>query len=135
MDCALSRASSWGTPEDSKLVLRQWLEFFADQTLIDYSLLVGFETLTSSSQAVIEEVNQRFGAAFETRIPTPDAVFAEMDKRRKERRGTVSDNPNRPDGRRAKPPASWRRMIEGLPLASAARQRYRALTSSAFSAE
>lgn len=132
VDCALSRASSWETPDRSNVVLGQWVDFFADDSLIDYSLLVGFESIKSSLEPVVDELNRRYGTTFVSEVPEREAVFVEMDRRRAQRRGRASQNPNRPDERRAERPASWRSIIEASPRAQTAVRRYEELTRDAL---
>lgn len=131
IDCALSRASAWGTPAHAGVVLDQWMRFFRDETLIDRTLLVSFETATRDSGRAIAETNRRFGTSFDSGAPDREAVFSEMDRRRHARMEAHRDNPNRPDDRRPDRPPEWGRFVNSLPVAQQALERFSSLQEQA----
>lgn len=124
VDCALSRASAWGTPDHADVVLDQWTRMFEAEAMIERAVLVSFETATRSPSRAIEAVNQRFGASFQTSTPEREQVFAEMDQQRRRRQQLDRHNPNRPDGRRHERPREWEEMVRELPAAKRALERY-----------
>lgn len=136
IDCVLSRAVSWQSPDAIGPSYRQWIAFWSRVSQTSHhSVIVDFSEVTDNARRTIRRLNTRFGRSFSEEFPSSEDVFRAMDLAR----GSVyafdpstDINPNRPDARKEEIRRELKPLVEGHHLAKRAKRLYADLRATAY---